>query len=92
MAQARPLAVLDRRDRQVLPAGDAIAARPDAGEAGAPLGVDDDAPARERQHLRAAEGGGHEHLPDGVEHHVGGERVGSPVPASRPSLGACART
>ena len=62
-----------RRHRQVLAAGDAVAAGPDAVDDGAALGVDHDAAALSAiagavERVRRAA------LPDGLEHHVGVER------------------
>ena len=70
MERAACFAVLDRADRQVLAAEHAIASRPDAGDAGAPLAVDHDAAALELdpgalQDVRRPA------LADGGEQHVG---------------------
>ena len=49
MAIACDLAVLHGNDRKIIAAGDAIAARPDIGQRGLPLGVDGEATGDDRQ-------------------------------------------
>src|SRR5579883_1347996 len=74
----RLFAVLDRRDGQILPAIDAVAAGPDAFQAGAALFVDEDAPILALQ--GAAISGGNQGLANGGEDDVGlkPERLAGP--------------
>ena len=88
----RPLAVFDRGDRQAQPARHAIAARPDAGKAGAPLLVDDNAPSLSHQisapaTTRAPPSGRSRR----IRHRPPRERRRRRLPAPRP-LRACVRT
>src|SRR3954470_11207830 len=72
--QRGALAVLDRLDGEIAAAGATVAAGPETGDAGAAVGVGDDAATCERQ-AGAGEKGVVELLADRLHHHVGGEHA-----------------
>ena len=93
MDMRRELAVLHGGHRQVLAAGDAVAAGPDARARGLAVRVDRDAAVRAASSAGAASALRTQLLADGLEHHVGLEakRLAG-APASRSRSSACTRT
>ena len=76
--ERRLLAVLDRGDGEVLAAGNAVAAGPDAGDRRAALAVDGDPTVRQLdQFARAIRVGRQEGLPDRLEQLAAGQRQGA---------------